>query len=93
MSANAIDEIVAVTLRQDDAKIECKVTWPDDNVAEYNLRASSMHGAKREISASLRKEGLLPVDRWSAVEPPAHAVTRHFSRSRAGDKWIFPTAR
>jgi hypothetical protein len=34
MSANAMDEIVAVSLRQGNAKIECNVTWQDDNVAE-----------------------------------------------------------
>jgi hypothetical protein len=92
MSANAMDEMVAVSLRQDNAKIECKVTWQDDNVAEYNLRASSMHRAKREITASLRKEGLLPVDRWSAG-PDGHEVMRHFSRSGAGDNWNFPIVR
>jgi len=60
MSADSVDEIVAVSLRQGDAKIECKVTWQDDNVAEYNLQASSIHRAKREITASLGKDGLLP---------------------------------
>jgi RNA:NAD 2'-phosphotransferase (TPT1/KptA family) len=85
--------MVAVSLRQGNAKIECKVTWQDDNVAEYNLRASTIHGAKREITASLRKEGLLPVDRWSVVQSDGREVMRHFSRSGAGDRWTFPIVR
>jgi len=93
MSSGATDGLVAVSLRQGSAKIECKVTWQDDNVAEYSLRASSMHRAKREITASLRKDGLLPVDRWSVVESDSHKVMRHFSRSGAGDKWNFPIVR
>ena len=93
MAADAIDEIVAVSLRQSHAKIECEVTWQDDNVAEYDLRASSMHRAKREITASLLKKGLLPVDRWSVVESDGHDALRHFSRSGAGDKWSFPVVR
>ena len=84
MSANAMDEIVAVSLRQGNTKIECKVTWQDDNAAEYDLRASSMHRAKREITASLGKEGLLPVDRWSAVESDggSHAPFQSARRGR-----------
>jgi len=93
MSPGATDGLVAVSLRQGSPKIGCKVTWQDDNVAEYNLRASSMHRAKREITASLRKEGLLPVDRWSAAESDGHEVVRHFSRSGAADKWNFPIVR
>jgi hypothetical protein len=94
MSAGATDDgMAAVSLLQGDSKIECKVTWQDDNVAEYNLRASSMHRAKREITASLRKAGLRPVDRWSVPESDSHEVMRHFSRSGAGDNWNFPIFR
>ena len=93
MSAGATDGMVVVSLLQASSKIECKVTWQDDNVAEYHLRASSMHRAKREITASLRKEGLLPVDRWSVAESDGHEVLRHFSRSGAGDNWNFPIVR
>jgi hypothetical protein len=32
--------MVAVSLLQGNSKIECKVTWQDDNVAQYNPRAS-----------------------------------------------------
>lgn len=92
MSANAMDEIVAVSLRQGNAKIECKVTWQDDNVADYPLLASSMHRAKREITSSLGKEGLLPVDRWSVAESGGGEVMRHFSR-RGPDRWNVPTVR
>jgi hypothetical protein len=92
MPANATDGIVAVSLRQGSAKIECKITWQDDNVAEYDLRASSMHRAKREITASLRGEGLLPVDRWSVVESDGGELVRHFSR-RSPDRWNIPTVR
>jgi hypothetical protein len=93
MSANVMDEVVVVSLRQGNAKIECKVTWQDDNVAEYDLRASSVHRAKREITASRRKQGLLPVDRWSDVESDVREVVRHFSRRGAGDRWNFPIVR
>ena len=93
MSTDTTDGMVAVTLLQGSSKIECKVNWQDDNVAEYNLRSSSMHRAKREITASLRKAGLRPVDRWSAVESDGHEVMRHFSRSGAGDNWNFPIVR
>jgi hypothetical protein len=94
MSTDAVDGLVAVSLRQDDAKIECKVTWQDDNVAEYNLRSSSMHRAKREITASLGKEGLQPVDRWSVVESDGHEVIRHFSRQGAAGVFdLLPTVR
>jgi hypothetical protein len=93
MSTGAGDGMVAVSLLQGTSKIECKVTWQDDNVAEYNLRASSMHRAKREITASLRQEGLLPVDRWSVMESDGHEVMRHFSRSGAADNWNFPVVR
>jgi hypothetical protein len=93
MSADATDGIVAVSLRQGDAKVECKVIWQDDNVAEYDLRASSMHRAKREITSSLRQEGLQPVDGWSVVGSGGQELMRHFSRSGAADKWIFPTVR
>jgi hypothetical protein len=92
MSANAMDEIVAASLRQGNAKIECKVTWQDGNVADYNLQASSMHHAKREITASLRKEGLLPVDRWSAAGSDGGEVMRHFSRQGV-ENWNFPIVR
>jgi hypothetical protein len=93
MSTGATDGMVSVSLLQGSSKIECKVTWQDDNVAEYDLRASSMHRAKREITASLRKKGLLPVDRWSVAETEGHEVMRHFSRSGAGDNWNFPVVR
>jgi hypothetical protein len=93
MSPGTTDGMVAVSLRQGSSKIECTVTWQDENVAEYNLRASSIHRAKREITASLRTEGLLPVDRWSVVAPDGHEVMRHFSRSSAGDRWNFPIVR
>jgi hypothetical protein len=52
-----------------------------------------MHRAKREITASLRKAGLKPVDRWSVAESDGHEVMRHFSRSGAGDNWNFPIVR
>jgi hypothetical protein len=93
MSAGATDGLVTVSLRQGKSKIGCKVTWQDDNVADYDLRSSSLHRAKREITASLRKEELLPVDRWSVVESDGREVVRHFSRSVAGDEWNFPIAR
>ena len=93
MSPGTTDGLVAVSLRQGSPTIECKVTWQDDNVAEYNLRASSMHRAKREITGSLRTEGLLPVDRWSVAESDGHEVMRHFSRSGAGESWNFPVVR
>jgi hypothetical protein len=93
MAEGPTDGIVAVSLLQGSSKIGCKVTWQDSNVAEYNLRASSMHRAKREITASLRKAGLKPVDRWSVAESDGHEVMRHFSRSGAGDNWNFPIVR
>jgi hypothetical protein len=35
MSAGAADGLVAVSLRQGSSKIECKVTWQDDNVTPH----------------------------------------------------------
>jgi hypothetical protein len=78
MSAGATDGLVAVSLRQGRSKIECKVTWQDDNVTEYDLRSSSLHRAKREITASLVKGGLQPVERWSVVDSNGHELLRHF---------------
>jgi hypothetical protein len=93
MSADPMDEIVAASLRQRSAKVECNVTWQDGNVSQYNLHASTIRRAKREISASLRKKGLRPVDRWSVVESDGREFVRRFSRGGAGDKWNFPIVR
>jgi len=93
MSADPMEEIVAASRRDRSAKVECDVTWQDGNVSEYSLRTSTIRRAKREISASLRKKGLLPVDRWSVIESDGREVTRHFSRGGAGDRWNFPIVR
>jgi hypothetical protein len=62
MTSSVTDGLVVVSLRQRNSKIECKVTWQDENVTEYEPRSSSLRRAKREITASLVKEGLLPVE-------------------------------
>jgi hypothetical protein len=93
MSTGATDGLVAVSLRQGSSKIECRVTWQDGNVTEYNLRSSSLHRAKREITASLAKEGLQPVERWSVVESDGNKLMRHFSRNDAPRLFDLPIAR
>jgi len=92
VSDDAIHEPVTVLLRQTDAKIECTVTWPDEDSRDYDLQSLSMHQAKREIKAWLARDGYRPVDRWAAPGPDGQQLMRHFARPPANDR-IFPATR
>jgi hypothetical protein len=76
---------VQVVLRQADAKIECKVTWPDDDATDHDLDSVSLHHAKREIKAWLAGDGFEPVDRWRPVGTDGNQIVRHFLRRPAKD--------
>jgi hypothetical protein len=86
------DEAIEVVLRQADAKIECKVTWLDDEASNYDLESTSLHHAKREIKAWLARDGWVPVDGWSPAGTDGHQIARHFHRPPAHDR-MFPTVR
>jgi hypothetical protein len=83
---------IEVALRQVGAKIECKVTWPDEEPADQDLESSSLHHAKHEIKAWLARDGFVPVDRWSRAGTDGTQVVRHFRRPPANDR-LFPTVR
>jgi hypothetical protein len=86
MSTDETDTVIEVVLRQAGAKIECKVTWPDEDVTDYDLQSVSLHRAKHEIKAWLARDGLVPVDRWSAAGTDSHQIMRHFKRPPANDR-------
>jgi len=92
MTADETDEVIEVVLRQASAKIECRVTWPDEQATDYDLRSVSLHRAKHEIKAWLARDGFVPVDRWSAAGTDGHQITRHFKRPPANDR-LAPLAR
>jgi hypothetical protein len=85
-------EPIEVALCQTDSKIECKVTWQDEDTSNYDLRSLSMHRAKREIKAWLARDGYRPIDRWSAADADRHRLVRHFRRPPANDR-LAPTVR
>jgi hypothetical protein len=86
LTADATNEAIEVVLRQVGAKIECTVTWLDEEAAPYDLRSVSLHRAKHEIKAWLARDGFVPVDRWSAVGADGNQVMRHFRRPPANDR-------
>ena len=85
MTTDATNEAIEVVLRQVGAKIECTVTWLDEEAADYNLRSVSLHRAKREIKAWLAQDGFVPVDRWRVADAD-DKVMRHFRRPPANDR-------
>jgi hypothetical protein len=91
MSADNPDTAIEVVLRQLGAKIECKVTWLDGDATDYDLGSLSLHRAKRQMKASLARDGYIPVDRWSPADADGK-VMRHFARPPANDR-VFPTVR
>jgi hypothetical protein len=80
------DEAIEVVLGQVGAKIECKVTWLDEEARNYDLESTSLHRAKREVKAWLARDGWVPVDRWSPAGPDGHQIERHFHRPSANDR-------
>jgi len=82
-------EPIEVVLRQTDSKIDCRVTWQDEETSGYDLRSLSMRRAKREIKAWLGRDGYRPVDRWRAGDG---RIVRHFRRPPANDR-LLPTVR
>jgi hypothetical protein len=81
---------VEVVLRQAETKIECTVTWPDDQASEHDPECRSLHHAKREIKAWLVGDGFMPVDRWRCVGTDGDQFVRHFLRRPASDRPIPP---
>jgi hypothetical protein len=79
-------EAIEVVLCQTDSKIECTVTWQDEDTSDYDLKSLSMHRAKHEIRAWLARDGYRPVDRWRAAEADGRRLVRHFSRPPADDR-------
>lgn len=73
-------------LRQVGAKIECAVTWLDEEAADHELGSVSLRHAKREVKAWLARDGWVPVDRWSAVSAAGDQIVRHFRRPPANDR-------
>jgi hypothetical protein len=86
MSVDETREPIQVVLSQTDSKIACRVTWPDDDTTDYDLRSLSMHRAKREIRAWLARDGYQPVDRWSRADGDGHRIVRHFKQPPADDR-------
>jgi hypothetical protein len=80
------NQAIEVVLRQADAKIECTVTWLDEETAHYDLGSLSLHRAKRQTKAWLARDGWVPVDRWSAAGTDGNQVMRHFRRPPANDR-------
>jgi hypothetical protein len=83
---------VEVVLRRADAKIECKVTWPDEEAAEHDLESRSLHRAKHKVKAWLARDGFVPVDRWCPVGSDGNQIVRHFLRRPANYR-PFPLTR
>ena len=75
-----------MVLHQADAKIECKVTWPDGDATDQDLQSVSLHHAKREIKAWLAGDGFEPVDRWRPLSTDGRQIVRHFLRRPANDR-------
>lgn len=92
MSTDATDAVIEVVLGQAGPKIECTVTWPDEEATDYDLRSVSLHRAKREIKDWLARDGFVPVDRWSAAAAGGRQIVRHFRRPPANDR-VFPLTR
>ena len=86
MTSDETDEVIEVVLHQAGTKIECKVTWPDEDATDYDLQSVSLHRAKHEIKAWLARDGLAPVDRWRTTGTDAHQIVRHFKRPPANDR-------
>jgi hypothetical protein len=88
VSAENPEGAIEVVLRQVGAKIECKVTWLDEEATDYDLRSVSLHRAKHEIKAWLARDGYVPVDRWSPAGADGHQITRHFRQPPANDRLL-----
>jgi hypothetical protein len=86
MTSDETGGVIEVVLRQAGAKIECRVTWPDEDATDYDLRSVSLHRAKHEIKAWLARDGFVPVDRWSTAGTDGHQIMRHFRRPPANDR-------
>ncbi len=84
-------EAIEVMLRQAGAKIECTVTWLDEDTSDHDLESRSFHHAKREVRAWLARDGWVPVDRWSSAGTDGRIV-RHFRRPPVNDR-LFPLVR
>jgi hypothetical protein len=85
LTADATNQAVEVALRQVGAKIECTVTWLDEEATNHDLQSVSLHHAKHEIKAWLARDGFVPVDRWRAAGADGK-VMRHFRRPPANDR-------
>jgi hypothetical protein len=87
MSADNPDVAIEVVLRQVGAKIECTVTWLDGDATDYDLGPLSLHHAKRQMKASLARDGYVPVDPWSRADTDGKVI-RHFARPPANDRLL-----
>jgi hypothetical protein len=92
VTADNPDGAIEVVLRQVGAKVECTVTWLDEETTDYDLGSLSLHHAKHQMRAQLARDGYVPVDRWSSAGADGHQVMRHFARPPANDR-LFPTTR
>jgi len=80
MSVDEKYEPIMVALRTTDAKIECTVTWQDEDTSNYDLKSLSMGKAKREIRKWLARDGYRPIDRWVRAASDPEQIIRHFDR-------------
>jgi hypothetical protein len=88
VSADSPEGAIEVVLHQTGAKIECKVTWVNGDTTDYDLGPLSWHQAKRQMKASLARDGYVPVDRWSPAGADGHRIMRHFARPPANDRLL-----
>jgi hypothetical protein len=86
LTTDSSNQAIEVVLRRVGAKIECTVTWLDEETTDYDLGSLSLHRAKRETKARLARDGWVPVDRWSAAGAAGNRVMRHFRRPPADDR-------
>jgi hypothetical protein len=80
LSEDEIHDPIAVVLREAGTRIECTVTWQDEESSKYDLKSSSMHQAKHEVRAWLAHEGYKPIDRWRSTGDSGQAILRHFRK-------------
>lgn len=85
---------VEVVLRQADTKIECTVTWPDDQASDHDLecrlaghrfseRAASLKSRRSEIEAVPPRPAALIIHRMTKGKSRWRAATKYDNRSKA----------
>ena len=90
MTTDEIDTVIEVVLRQAGAKIECKVTWPDEDVTEYDLQPVSLHRAKhgdQSLAGSRRTGAGRPLERGRYRQSSDHAPFQAAPRERQADSF------